>query len=249
MKLVPEQDDFSSQEASLQDALRQTLGALDALWAASLDGRQGGQATGGYPFFRIGTQLGQFGSGPSFVVGAVNSRLAALASTATRDEKARIVALDTESGLLLARTLELEEEQELQRSSMRALESEVNVGRQEWIWIILCGFFSLALISAEFALAQQVTQEALLLRNPLVFGLALASATLAFKLLADRFLKEANARSHLIYVGAVLLLFLLLMGPMSILRTKIVMNTADDAQPQIGTTTHFRPPFLPMSAK
>ena len=232
MSNAPGVSGFSSWEEELQASIGKALDNLDSRWwdcVRSPLSTSPAHNNGSSPFFQLGKRLGQFLIGPSLAQEAVASKLALLKETEAIRSKKRLGTLDSEAATIMTRLLP-----EFDSNKAQALEIkkmfESQGSKTSWrgsLWeIVFYLSVSVALFIAEFSLATQITQEALLLRNPWVFSLALASLTLAFKFLADRFFTEK--RSELIYIVVMIALFFLLMIPVSVLRTETVLNNVDD---------------------
>lgn len=234
MSAIVGENGFSSWEEQLQSAIGKALVNLDSRWwdcVRSPLSTSTSQSDSNSPFFQLGKRLGQFLIDPSLAQEAVASKLALLKETEAIRAKKRLGTLDAEAATIMTRLLP-SFDGEKQRSLRSRDTIEARAPKPGWrgnIWEILFYFIvSVALFAAEFSLATQITQEALLLRNPWVFSLALASLTLAFKFLADRFFSKTKA-SGLIYIIIMIVLFLVLMVPVSILRTETVLNNVDDS--------------------
>jgi len=223
---------FSSQEQQLQAAIGGALNELDARWWDCVRSPHSSTAgtSGGSAFFQLGKRLGQFLIQPTLAMAAVASKLALLKESEAIRSKKRLNALDAEATTICVRQIpQIDADRDAVLAAHLGFAGEQ--ARSGWsgsLWeIILYLSISIALFVAEFSLATQITQEALLLRNPWVFSLALACLTLAFKFLADRFFKDTG-RAGLVYLALMILLFLSLMLPVAVLRTETVLVNSDE---------------------
>lgn len=229
---------FETQTNAFQLAIQKAFDDLSGLWSSSVDGskRIAASADSMVPYFRVGQLLGQFRILPADLISALRAHLSSL-------KEGRISQQKNEIGNCNAECLRIFE-QELPglRQEREKVQEALDVARRQRPlrgWRGSRGEFgfyllpSLLLVGAEIALAQQITQEALLLANPLIFSLALASLTLAFKFLADRFFVENDGglqKAGLYYLGTMLLLFVGLMYFVASLRTQKVVTDFADAR-------------------
>jgi hypothetical protein len=232
---------FDGQSSNLQSVVHKAFADLSELWHGILDPAKSGAVSSEEmdPYFRVGQLLGQFRIDPVSLIEALRARLASLKEARISQQRIELGRCTTESvrifdkelpDALEARTVT---DQRLQKARADDPLRGWKGSRFEIAFYLLPSLF---VLGAEVALAHQVTQEALLLQSPLYFSLALASLTLAFKFLSDRFFPDGNEEEHsgskagLAYLVVMLALFATLMWFVAALRTQKVVSDFADAR-------------------
>jgi len=223
--------ELAQRASSVQSLIDHCVESIEHEW----DGQFGrphpsSEEAKGQRCFALGQRLGELRVDARDVVDVASAKLEAL------QEKERILAegdlAQADDRLLMTLSIEIPSAQanlevlEKERSdAAKALELEG--GETTKFGIYLYPILALAPLVAEFALAWQVTQDALALQQPWLFAIALSVASaLVFKLIADARLSGQDGGSGAVkYRRFMIAMLVALLVPLSFLRTEVIADS------------------------